>query len=242
MKYIDYVQLSPIEKFTYKLSSFFKAIPGALAGFFSAIGKFLKSFVQGIGNFFKDYATYFKTGGPMTKLSYVVMGAGCLAYGQVVKGIIFLLAEILFIVYMATFGGVYISKFGTLGTVGSHVEMSEDGFEINVPGDDSMLILLFGTLTLVLIVVFIAVGTDFENIVDMISHVRLKISRKQQSISVRHQLARTSEDRLAAVIIGSAVRKKYNHLLPPSVVLIFLTLLYRPMLYPHKIVNKPYCS
>ena len=59
MKYIDYVQLSPIEKFTYKLSSFFKAIPGALAGFFSAIGKFLKSFVQGIGNFFKDYATYF---------------------------------------------------------------------------------------------------------------------------------------------------------------------------------------
>ena len=93
-----------------------------------------------------------------------------------------------------------------------------------------------------IIVVFIAVGTDFENIVDMISHVRLKISRKQQSISVRHQLARTSEDRLAAVIIGSAVRKKYNHLLPPSVVLIFLTLLYRPMLYPHKIVNKPYCS
>ena len=94
MKYIDYVQLSPIEKFTYKLSSFFKAIPGALAGFFSAIGKFLKSFVQGIGNFFKDYATYFKTGGPMTKLSYVVMGAGCLAYGQVVKGIIFLLDDL----------------------------------------------------------------------------------------------------------------------------------------------------
>lgn len=157
MKYIDYVQLSPIEKLTYKISSFFKAIPGALSSFFSAIGKFLKSFVQGIGNFFKDYAAYFKTGGPMTKLSYLVMGSGCIAYGQVVKGIIFLLAEILFIVYMATFGGGYISKFGTLGTVGSHTELSEDGFEINVPGDDSMLILLFGTLTLVIIGVFIAV-------------------------------------------------------------------------------------
>ena len=147
MKYIDYVQLSPIEKFTYKLSSFFKAIPGALAGFFSAIGKFLKSFVQGIGNFFKDYATYFKTGGPMTKLSYVVMGAGCLAYGQVVKGIIFLLAEILFIVYMATFGGVYISKFGTLGTVGSHVEMSEDGFEITVASEIMAILCLASDIT-----------------------------------------------------------------------------------------------
>ena len=157
MKYIDYVQLSPIEKLTYNLGNFFKAIPGALAGFFSAIGKFLKSFIHGIGEFFKDYAAYFKTGGLMTKLSYVIMGAGCVAYGQVVKGIIFFLAEILFIVYMATFGGGYISKFGTLGTVGSHTEMSDDGFEINVPGDDSMLILLFGTLTLVLIVVFIAI-------------------------------------------------------------------------------------
>ena len=38
MKYIDYVQLNPFQKFAYNAKNFFKALPGKVAGFFKAIG------------------------------------------------------------------------------------------------------------------------------------------------------------------------------------------------------------
>ena len=158
MNYLDYMQLSTGEKIAYKIKSFFSAIPGA----FGKFGTFLKNFFvglgRGLGNFFKNYANDFKTGGIMTKLSYIVMGAGCLAYGQIVKGLIFLALEVAFIAYMVGFGAPYLAKFGTLGTVQSHMETRPgEILPVRVEGDNSMLILLFGTLTLILIAVFIAV-------------------------------------------------------------------------------------
>lgn len=155
MNYIDYVQLNPFQRFVYKLKSFFSSVPGAIAGFFKALKSGIIAFFIGIGNFFKDYADNFKTGCVTTKASYLVMGVGCMAKGQIVKGLIFLALEVAFIAYMIGFGSVYLSKFGTLGTVKSGVALDENGMPVNVPGDNSMLILLFGTLTLVIIVLFI---------------------------------------------------------------------------------------
>lgn len=155
MNYIDYVQLSPVEKFVYKLKTFFGAIPGAISGFFKALGNGIVAFFHGIQNFFKNYVNDFQTGGATTKASYIIMGAGCIAKGQIVKGLLFLIAEVAFIAYMIGFGSVYLAKFGTLGTVESKIEEDAMGMPITVPGDNSMLILLFGTLTLILIVIFI---------------------------------------------------------------------------------------
>ena len=77
MNYLDYMQLSTGEKIAYKVKSFFAAIPGALGKF----GKFLKNFFvglgRGLGNFFKNYANDFKTGGMMTKLSYIISPSWC---------------------------------------------------------------------------------------------------------------------------------------------------------------------
>ncbi len=155
MNYIDYVQLNPLQRFTYKLKAFFTAIPGAIAGFFKALGKGIVAFFLGIGNFFKNYVNDFKNGCLTTKLSYVIMGAGCAAKGQIVKGILFLIAEVAFIAYMIGFGGPYLSKFGTLGTKASEGYWAADGTYQRTIGDNSVLILLFGTLTLILIVLFI---------------------------------------------------------------------------------------
>ena len=44
------------------------------------------------------------------------MGAGCLLNKQIVKGLAFLALEVGFIAYMFSFGGTYLSDFGTLGT------------------------------------------------------------------------------------------------------------------------------
>ncbi len=158
MNYLDYMQLSPMEKCAYKVKSFFAAIPGALAKFGTMLKNFFIGLFKGIGNFFKNYANDFKTGGISTKLSYVIMGAGCLMCGQIVKGLIFLALEVGFIAYMVGFGAPYMAKFGTLGTVTSHMEkVPGKPMPVRVAGDNSMLILLFGTLTLIIIVIFIAV-------------------------------------------------------------------------------------
>ncbi len=44
MKYIDYVQLNPFQKFAYNAKNFFKALPGKVAGFFKAIGNAIVKF------------------------------------------------------------------------------------------------------------------------------------------------------------------------------------------------------
>ena len=84
-----------------------------------------------------------------TRLSFLIMGIGQMMRGQWIKGFAFLITEVLFIVYMIRFGGVYLSKLPTLGTVETHKEGRK-----TVYGDNSFLILLFGILTLIVIAVF----------------------------------------------------------------------------------------
>lgn len=104
------------------------------------------------GEGFMSIGTIFVNGGWKTKVSYVIMGFGQMARGQILKGILFLLMEILFIAYMIFFGGNYLSKFGTLGTVETHKEGRR-----TIYGDNSFLILLFGILTILVILGFILV-------------------------------------------------------------------------------------
>ncbi|MCR5687288.1 MAG: sugar ABC transporter permease [Lachnospiraceae bacterium] len=85
-----------------------------------------------------------------TRISFLIMGFGQIMRGQWVKGVAYLATQILFILYMVRFGGSYLSKITTLGTVETHKEGRK-----TVYGDNSFLILLFGILTLIVIAVFI---------------------------------------------------------------------------------------
>jgi len=85
-----------------------------------------------------------------TKLSFLIMGIGQIMRGQIVKGLAFLISEIFFILYMVKFGASYLSKLPTLGTV----ETVKQGRK-TIYGDNSFLILLFGILTIIVILVFI---------------------------------------------------------------------------------------
>ena len=135
MKYIDYVQLNPFQKFAYNAKNFFKALPGKVAGFFKAIGNAIVKFFLGIGKGFANYGKTFVNGDIMTKLSYLIFGLGDISKGKYYKGILFFLSEVLYILYMVFFGWGYISKFGSLGTVETHTEM--DGiFPVTVYGDN----------------------------------------------------------------------------------------------------------
>ncbi|MDE7390610.1 MAG: sugar ABC transporter permease, partial [Lachnospiraceae bacterium] len=141
----------------YKVKEFFSLIPGRLKAFFMAIGRFLKNLLFGIGRGLKGFGVRFVDGDIGTKLSYLVMGFGNITKGQIGKGLVFLCTEILYIIFMVNFGSVYLSKFGTLGENKAGFVMDANGLPVKVEGDNSMLILLYGTLTILLTLVFLAI-------------------------------------------------------------------------------------
>ena len=158
MKYIDYMQLNPFQRFWYNFSNAMKALPGKLKNFFVAIGMFIANFFKGIGKAVAGYASRFVKGDWAVKISYLIMGFGNMVKGQFIKGLLFLGLQVAFIAYFIFFGWGYLQKFPTLGTVeqGMQINPATGGYEL-MAGDNSMLILLYGVLTIVLTVIFLAI-------------------------------------------------------------------------------------
>lgn len=89
-----------------------------------------------------------KKGNLATKLSFIIMGLGCMLRGQIVKGLLYLALQVSFIVYIASSGWYYLSNLTTLGKVEQYQVWDEElQIFVNQPGDNSMLILLFGVIT-----------------------------------------------------------------------------------------------
>ncbi len=99
-----------------------------------------------------------------TRLSAVIMGLGCFARKQIARGLVFLVFEVLFIWYMLNKGIYWISMLPSLGKVGPTMAY-DDFYDAYIPtyGDNSFKILLYGILTLFLIVAFfITWGTNIK--------------------------------------------------------------------------------
>lgn len=91
-----------------------------------------------------------------TRLSFLVMGFGNLANKQIVKGILFLTAELAFILYMVQYGIHAIGALGTLGeTQQGWVYDEVLGIDVLLDGDNSMLILLFGIAAVFVVIGFL---------------------------------------------------------------------------------------
>lgn len=90
------------------------------------------------------------------KLSAVIMGAGCMLKGQIVRGLVFLAFEVLFIYYMLTSGSYWLSMLPSLGLEGPGKEYDPffDSYVVTYH-DNSFKILLYGILTVFLIIAFI---------------------------------------------------------------------------------------
>lgn len=100
----------------------------------------------------------FKKGDFLTRLSYVVMGAGTLFRKQFVRGITYLGFQIWFIFYMLTSGIQRIAGLRYLGTqLTTQVFDESRGIYVYQAGDNSMLFLLFGILAILLVIAMIGV-------------------------------------------------------------------------------------
>ena len=97
-------------------------------------------------------------GDVFTKLSAVILGAGNFARKEFVKGILFLLTEVIFIALMVVFGAHSLAMLPSLGTKETGEVFNEaSGIYEYVQGDNSMLILLYGVITFFMIGAFIIV-------------------------------------------------------------------------------------
>ncbi len=150
MTELEFLKLSKPAKTGYKLLSFFKALPmrvfNALKGLVMFVVNMIKKFFSEV----KDVCLTFKNGDWKTRVSFVIMGFGSAMRGQWFRGVLFFLFQTVFNMYMLFFGGAYLAKMGTLGTV----ETARQG-RVTVYGDNSFLILLYGILTIFFVIAFI---------------------------------------------------------------------------------------
>jgi len=98
----------------------------------------------------------FLLGNLTTKLSLFILGLGNLLHGQIVRGLIFISIEVSYIAFMLTQGRTAISNFISLGTREQEEVFNETKqiYEY-VVGDNSMLCLLYGVITLFITLGFI---------------------------------------------------------------------------------------
>lgn len=90
-----------------------------------------------------------------TRLSFLVMGTGCIRCRQYARGLLYFLSEVAFFCFFKGFALLYLSKFPTLGTE-TQRKVWNEALQIfqRFPGDNSMLILLYSVLSLAVAIAF----------------------------------------------------------------------------------------
>ena len=102
--------------------------------------------------------TIFKEGDVFTKLSFLVWGLSNMVRGQIVKGAIYLAMEVAFVYYMITSGLTNLVNLTTLGTHEQGMVFNETlGIYQVQQGDNSMLMLLYGVVAIVVVAMAIVV-------------------------------------------------------------------------------------
>lgn len=91
-----------------------------------------------------------------TRSSCLIMGMGNFLQKQIVKGLLFLLMEVGFVLFMIERGANYLVSLATLGTKTVGKEFDEvKQIYVYTQGDNSMLCLLYGIFTIFLVFMFI---------------------------------------------------------------------------------------
>lgn len=99
-----------------------------------------------------------KKGNIATKLNFLIMGAGNILHGQVIKGLLYLVVEISFILFMVRSGWNNLSMLPSLGWIKQDEVWNESkGVFEYAQGHNSVLLLLYGVVTVFMIILFILV-------------------------------------------------------------------------------------
>ena len=155
--------------------------------------------MKAIKNFFGDFANAITKGDVWTKSSLLIMGAGYYGRKQYAKAAIMTVFQILYILMFIFFCLPYLLKFDTLGdvervSVFNPITMMD---EVN-DYDNSLLILLMGTMGIILLLVF-----AFLYITNMKSVYRLQVAEAngEHINSFKEDVRRFANDRFHITLL-----------------------------------------
>lgn len=118
----------------------------------------MKKFFDGLKNYFAEFGNAVAKGDMWTKSSLLILGMGYFGRGQIIKGILMTLVEAAVILFTALFSAPYLAKFGTLGTVQREEVFDPLTMTKTVNDyDNSLLILLFSVVGLLVLLAFLMV-------------------------------------------------------------------------------------
>lgn len=158
MDYIDFTQLHPLRKAIVGARNGIIAFPKNAKEFVFSIGRGILGVFRWIGELLLEIAYALIKGDFRTRTSFFIMGFGNASRGQYCRGFLFFVSQLAYVFYMIFFGSTYLLKLGTLGTVTQQKVFDEEqGIYLYTAGDNSMQILLFGVLTIVLTLLFAGV-------------------------------------------------------------------------------------
>lgn len=165
MNDLEYLKLNKFSAFMYNVAMFFAAIPGWIWKGILKLWDAIKSAGIWLKDQVVDIVTTFTKGNWAVKLSFLIFGFGNFYYGQIMRGVLFLLFEIVFIVYMVVpSGGAYwlgkVHWFQTgenIGDVPGGTQVYDPTLDqyVRLDGDDSVKVLLYGLLTVLFIIALI---------------------------------------------------------------------------------------
>lgn len=110
---------------------------------------------RAVGGEFSALWRVFRDGDVLTRVSFAVMGLSQVCRGQIARGLLYFVMQVIFIWYMIAFGGGFLADLTTLGEVAVTKEVNDLGLEIVTYHDNSLKILLYGVLTVFFIIGFI---------------------------------------------------------------------------------------
>ncbi len=150
---LEYLKLPKWHRFLYTLLCIIVGIPGGIWKGIKKIGSAIVKFGKRIAFEFKDIFLTFKNGDWKTRVSFFVMGFGSIARGQILRGLLFFLMEVVFIGYMILAGAKWLVQLPDLGVVGPMKEYDPifDQYTTTYH-DNSFKILLYGVLTIFFII------------------------------------------------------------------------------------------
>lgn len=142
----------------------------------------------------------FQKGNRITRLSFLIFGLGNLVNRQIARGLALLAIEAAYVVYLFSFGISAIGNFITLGTEEQGEVYNEAlGIFEYAAGDDSMLCLLYGVITLVLTGAFLFVACMS---VKSAYCTQLRKERSMPIPSFKEDMKSLKEENLHAVLLA----------------------------------------
>lgn len=161
MTKIKYLSLTKGERKLVDIGNFFKNFGKGIVNFFKSIPNRLLKLWHKLCKPFDTLAEAWKKGSTGVKLNFFLMGFYQVTHHNIIRGVLYFLYEVVFIIFMIMVGGPYLGKLGSLGSFSQNdarylVDVYEGETLSFVNGDFSFQILLYSIITFILMIIFVA--------------------------------------------------------------------------------------